>query len=64
MLEREKRDFRRVVLELRQTGCTIQQANHAAAHVLGVKSPFDDETLLKMPLSPTRRRLGVPLVTF
>ena len=60
MLEREKRGFRSVVLEFRQTGCSVQQANQAAAHVLGVKSPSDDETLLKMPQSSTRRRVGRP----
>lgn len=61
MLEREVRDFRRVVLELMQkTGSTFQQANHDAAYLLGVVSPFDGGALPKMPLSKTRRRAGAP----
>jgi hypothetical protein len=61
MLEREVRDFRRAVLELMQkTGSTFQQANHDAAYLLGVVSPFDGGALPKMPLSKTRRRAGAP----
>lgn len=61
MLEREVRDFRRVVLELMQTpGYTFQQANRDAAYLLGVCSPFTGEGMSKLPLSQTKRRAGSP----
>ncbi|OQW88310.1 MAG: hypothetical protein BWK72_08435 [Rhodoferax ferrireducens] len=60
MLEREVRDFRRVVLELMQTGCTLEHAKHDAAYLLGVVSPFDGESMPTMPLSQTRARVGKP----
>lgn len=68
MLEREFRDYYRVVLELmRKPGTTFQQANNDAAYLLWGHppmlcgtSPFDGGALPKMPLSKTRRRAGAP----
>lgn len=61
MLEREVRDFRRVVLDLmRVSGVTFQQANRDAAYILGVGSPFDGEAMPTLPLSQTRARVGRP----
>jgi len=60
MREREIRDFHRVVLELMRTGYTFEHANHDAAYLLGVVSPFDGEYLPSMPPSRTRAGVGKP----